>query len=136
MPELDLDIGGRIYRVVCDPGQEAATQEAAALFSEQAHAVLNAAGQMPESRTLLLAGLLMADKLRMQAGDMASQADRMRAVELRAERAEVEAAKTPEPAVAEPSLFDEQERTAQELLEQIVLELEALAEDLEAVDEG
>lgn len=134
MPELDLDIGGRLYRVACDPGQEDATQQAAKLISAEAHNILNAAGQMPESRMLLLAGLMLADRLRSQGDDMASQSEKMRALELRAERAEAEAAKTPEPAATDPGLFDAEERSARELLEQVVLELEALAEDLEASD--
>ena len=129
MPEVDLAIGARSYRVVCDPGEEAALHEAAALLSAQAGTV-EAAGQMPESRTLLLAGLLLANQMREQNAAMAAQSEKMRAVEMRAERAEAAAA-NPAPA----PLLDDGERSAKELLEQIALELEALADDLEAPEE-
>ncbi|MBB5516559.1 cell division protein ZapA [Rubricella aquisinus] len=141
MPEKEITIGGRGYRVAFDDGQEAALDTAAGYLDGQARTLLAAVGQIPESRMLLMSGLMLADQMLEHAKEMKALEEKIRATELRAERAEAEAAKIT-PAAAAPSepepqsaLFDEEgERSARELLEQMVLELEALADDLEAVD--
>lgn len=142
MPEKEITIGGRGYRVAFDDGQEAALNTAAGFLNSQATTLLGAVGQLPESRMLLMSGLMLADQMLEHSKEMKALEDKIRATELRAERAEAEAAKTPAPAAApapivEPQadmLDEEEERSARELLEQMLLELEALADDLEAVE--
>jgi cell division protein ZapA len=140
MPEKEITIGGRGYRVAFDDGQEAALDTAAGYLSAQAKTLLDAVGQIPESRMLLMSGLMLADHMVEHAKEMKALEEKIRATELRAERAEAEAAKAtpaaPTPAEPDPqtALFEEEERSARELLEQMVLELEALADDLEAVE--
>ena len=62
MAELELTIAGRAHRVACRDGEEAELRAAAALLDEQAALVAGLGGG--EARVLLLAGLLVADRLR------------------------------------------------------------------------
>ncbi len=62
MAELTLTIAGRSHRVACRDGGEAELTAAAALLDEQANLVAGLGGG--EARVLLLAGLLIADRLR------------------------------------------------------------------------
>ncbi|MGB0498019.1 MAG: cell division protein ZapA [Rubricella sp.] len=133
MPEVSVDIGGRAYVVACDPGQEDALRTAAALLGREAHTVNASAGMVPESRMLLMAGLMLADRMREQDIAMAELKDRIRAVEMRAERAEADAARTSD-TTAQSGLFEAEDTQARALLERIALELETLADDLEGSD--
>ncbi|MCA8870046.1 MAG: cell division protein ZapA [Rhodobacteraceae bacterium] len=62
MPEVDIHIGGRVFQVTCQEGEEPYLQSAAALLDVEAQALHEAMGRMPESRMLLMAGLMLADK--------------------------------------------------------------------------
>ncbi|WP_323041712.1 cell division protein ZapA [Gemmobacter sp.] len=62
MPELDISIGGRSFQVACQPGEEAFLRAAAALLDAEAAPLAAQAGRMPESRLLLMAGLMLADR--------------------------------------------------------------------------
>ncbi len=62
MPEQTITIGGREFRVACQPGEEAQLQAAAALLDAQAQTVLGQGAQLSNARVLLLAGLLLADR--------------------------------------------------------------------------
>ncbi|HBN31899.1 MAG: cell division protein ZapA [Rhodobacterales bacterium] len=62
MPEVDIHIGGRVFQVACQEGEEHFLQSAAALLDNEAQALAEAMGRMPESRMLLMAGLMLADK--------------------------------------------------------------------------
>lgn len=65
MPELDLMIGGRSYRVSCASGEEDALLGAAEQLDGEAQKVLGGGGAVvPENRLLLLAGLMLADRIR------------------------------------------------------------------------
>jgi len=62
MPEVTITIGGRDFEVACQEGEEHYLKSAAAMLDAEA-SVLNAQiGRMPESRMLLMAGLMLADK--------------------------------------------------------------------------
>ncbi|MFC0281666.1 cell division protein ZapA [Falsigemmobacter intermedius] len=89
MPELDLSIGGRVFRMSCQPGEEGHLRTAAAILDAEAAPLMSQAGRMPEARMLLMAGLMLADRL---AGheDQTAQA-RRRIEELEARLAELEA---------------------------------------------
>ena len=62
MPEINVEIGGRTYAVSCEPGEEKALHHAASLLDKEAGAIQSAIGRLPESRMLLMAGLMLSDK--------------------------------------------------------------------------
>lgn len=62
MPEVTIEIGGRPFNVACQEGEEHFLQSAAALLNNEASALIDQIGRLPESRMLLMAGLMLADK--------------------------------------------------------------------------
>lgn len=109
MPEVTIHIGGRGFEVSCQNGEEPFLHAAAKMLDDEAQVMADQIGRMPESRMLLMAGLMLADKA-------AASEDRIKTLE--AKLAEVEGemermrrAPTPEPerievAVVPPSVTD------------------------------
>ena len=62
MAQLDIKIGGRTFEVACADGEEHFLQTAAGMLDEEAEHLSSQIGRMPESRMLLMAGLMLADK--------------------------------------------------------------------------
>ena len=62
MPEVPIQIGGRTFNVACQEGEEHFLQSAAGLLDNEAKALMDQIGRLPESRMLLMAGLMLADK--------------------------------------------------------------------------
>lgn len=62
MPEVTISIGGRNFAVACQPGEEPYLQSAAEMLNAEASVLSDQLGRMPESRMLLMAGLMLADK--------------------------------------------------------------------------
>lgn len=62
MPDLQITIGERSFEVACQKGEEHFLQSAAALLNNEASALTEQIGRLPESRMLLMAGLMLADK--------------------------------------------------------------------------
>ena len=62
MPEITIQIGGRDFEVVCKSGEEDFLHSAAAMLDVEATALNTAMGRIPESRMLLMSGLMLADK--------------------------------------------------------------------------
>ncbi|MGI9370099.1 MAG: cell division protein ZapA [Ruegeria sp.] len=62
MPEVTIHIGGRGFEVSCQEGEETYLQAAAKLLDDEAQVLSDQIGRMPESRMLLMAGLMLADK--------------------------------------------------------------------------
>lgn len=62
MPEVNIQIGGRSFAVACQDGEEHFLQSAASLLDTEAKALMDQIGRLPESRMLLMAGLMLADK--------------------------------------------------------------------------
>ena len=62
MPDVTITVGGRQFEVACQPGEEHYLRAAAQLLDGEASVLVNQIGRMPESRMLLMAGLLLADK--------------------------------------------------------------------------
>ncbi|MCA8883802.1 MAG: cell division protein ZapA [Rhodobacteraceae bacterium] len=62
MPEVTVHIGGRSFDVACQDGEQEFLHAAAAMLDEEASVMADQLGRMPESRMLLMAGLLLADK--------------------------------------------------------------------------
>ncbi len=62
MPEIVLEIGGRSFALACDAGEEPSLQAAAEMLATEAARLEEAIGRVPESRMLLMAGLMLADR--------------------------------------------------------------------------
>lgn len=74
MPDETITIGGKQFQVACQPGQESFLQGAAQLLDVEATALLSQVGRLPAEKMLLMAGLMLADK-------MAGRADQVRTLE-------------------------------------------------------
>lgn len=62
MPELHVSIGGRSFPVACQDGEEHFLRAAAAMLDAEAQPIVAQMGRLPESKMLLMAGLMLADK--------------------------------------------------------------------------
>lgn len=92
MPDVTINVGGRQFEVACQPGEEHYLRAAAELLDAEASVLVNQIGRMPESRMLLMAGLLLADKT-------AGSQDQVKALEQKVAALEVELGK----AAAQPA---------------------------------
>lgn len=143
MPDISIEIGGRSFAIFCEPGEEPQARAAAELLNEQAKTLQTALGRLPESRMLLMAGLMLADlqkELDWKAKDaserVADMETRLRKAESKAAALaadlELQAKKSPatEPSAAPASLFDSVELPdAMKLLESTARRLEKLTAD-------
>ncbi len=131
MPEVTIQIGGRGFEVSCQEGEEVFLQSAAKMLDDEAQVLSDQIGRMPESRMLLMAGLMLADKA-------AATEDRIKALEakLTVAAAELQNLKNmpqPEPerievAVVPPSVTD--------TLAELAARAEALASVIEERSAG
>lgn len=119
MPEEKIVIGGKEFEVACQPGEEHYLRAAAAMLDAEAAPVVAQMGRIPESRMLLMAGLMLADKT-------AGQEDELRL--LRARITELEAQGTPAPQRIEVPVIPPQ---VGETLADLAARAEALANRLE-----
>ena len=85
MREVRISIGGREFDVGCEDGEEHFLKSAADLLDREAQILADQMGRIPEGRMLLMAGLMLADK-------MAAMEEQVRALEARAAEAEADAA--------------------------------------------
>jgi len=81
MPEVRITIGGREFDVACQDGEDHFLRTAAQMLDTEAQSLVGQLGRMPESRMLLMAGLLLADRT-------AAMEDQVRTTEERAQAAE------------------------------------------------
>lgn len=100
MPEVRITIGGRDFDVACQAGEEHYLRTAAKMLDEEASALTSQVGRMPESRMLLMAGLMLADKtasVEDRAAEVQAQLDEREAElsALRQQRAEPERVEVP-----------------------------------------
>mgnify|MGYP001764922852 CR=1 FL=1 len=56
-------IGGRGFQVSCQPGEEHFLRTAAQMLDAEAAPIVTQMGRLPEARLLLMAGLMLADRL-------------------------------------------------------------------------
>ena len=64
MANIDVEIGGRRYAVACKDGEEEHLRGLAATVDRRARDAAGALGNLPETRQLLFAALLIADDLK------------------------------------------------------------------------
>lgn len=81
MPDVRISIGGREFDVSCQTGEEHFLRAAAKLLDGEATTLVGQMGRLPESRMLLMAALMLADRT-------AGLEDQLRALEDRAALAE------------------------------------------------
>lgn len=62
MPEVQIEVGGRIFEVACQEGEQHFLQTAAKMLDGEASVLVSQAGRIPEGRMLLMSGLMLADK--------------------------------------------------------------------------
>ncbi len=62
MPDLEVTIGGRPFQVSCQPGEEHFLRSAAGMLDAEATPIIAQMGRLPETKMLLMAGLMLADK--------------------------------------------------------------------------
>ena len=81
MPELTIHIGGRSFEVACHEGEEEFLQSAAKMLDDEAQAFASQIGRLPETRMLLMAGLMLADKTAAGQGSIAEMQQKLEAAE-------------------------------------------------------
>lgn len=124
MPQVEITIGGRSFEVACQEGEEHYLTTAAAMLNAEASQLSEQIGRMPESRMLLMAGLMLADRT-------AGLEDQLREseLELNGLRAQIEeAAARPAPRVEVPVIPNE----VYDTLAEIAARAESLAEQVDA----
>lgn len=143
MPELILEIGGRVFEVACEVGQEPSLERAARLLDTEAGKIGDA-GRQTEKRMLLLSGLLLADTMTAIQDQLRATEDRLRHAEERIRIAEAKSAMLAANALkleteashktspAEVAGLKEENEAAAMLIGQIVDELNALSDSLES----
>lgn len=126
MPEVEITIGGRSFEVACQAGEEHFLLAAAGMLDDESQVLLQQIGRVPESRMLLMAGLMLADKT-------AGLEDKLQEVEARAQAAEqqvaeLRAAPPPAPERIEVPVVPQ---AVTDNLAEIAARAEALANQLE-----
>ena len=123
MPDVMISIGGREFSVSCQEGEEHYLQSAAGMLDTEASALTSQIGQLPETRMLLMAGLMLADKT-------AGLEDRLKAIQteksgLESEISTLKNAPKPEPEQIEVAVIPD-------IVTDSLAELAARAESLAA----
>lgn len=131
MPEVSISIGGRDYAVACQAGEEQYLHSAAKLLDTEASALVGQGARLPESRILLMAGLMLADKTAGVEEQLRAAQEQVRALEAEAAHLRANAS-----AGAEPAPAPEPQRIEVPVLpEGLVQDLEALASQAEDLAE-
>lgn len=126
MPEVTITIGGREFEVSCQEGEEHYLHSAAKMVDTEAQTLASQIGRIPETRMLLMAGLMLADKT-------AAMEDRVRQMEeakavVEAERDALLARPAPEPVRVEVPVIP---AIVTETLAEIAARAESLAASVE-----
>jgi cell division protein ZapA len=142
MPELILEIGGRVFEVACEPGQEASLERAGSLLDAEAIRI-GEAGRSTEKRMLLIAGLMLADTMTAVQDQLRVTEERLRQAEERVRIAEAKSAMLAANALkleteashktspSEVAALREENEAAAMLLSQVLNEMNALADAAE-----
>lgn len=126
MPEIEIEIGGRKFDVACQAGEEHYLRTAAKMLDEEASVLTAQIGRIPESRMLLMAGLMLADKTAGLQDKLQHTEDRM--AEKEAELDQLRSAPGPEPQRVEVPVVP---GALTDALAEIAARAEALAEQVD-----
>jgi len=127
MPQVEITIGGRTFEVACQEGEEHFLHSAAGMLDIEAAHLAEQIGRVPESRMLLMAGLMLADKT-------AGLEDKVRELEAEAQDARkviqtLQSQPVPEPVRVEVPVVP---AAVTEAMAEIAARAEALADQVEA----
>ena len=126
MPEVTIQIGGRPFNVACQEGEEHFLHAAAGLLDNEAKTLMDQIGRLPESRMLLMAGLMLADKAAGTEDQVKSMENKIAQQEAWIE--ELQSRPAPEPEKVEVAVIPNE---VTETLAELAARAEALAEAAE-----
>ena len=126
MPEVTIEIGGRPFNVACQEGEEHFLHAAAGLLDNEAKALMDQIGRLPESRMLLMAGLMLADKAAGTQDQIRSMENKIAQQEAWIE--ELQSRPAPQPDTVEVAVIPTE---VSETLAELAARAEALAEAVE-----
>lgn len=131
MSEQTITIGNKEFQVACQPGEEQFLHAAAGMLDAEARTLLSQIGRVPTERMLLMAGLMLADKI-------AAAEDNLRAAESTAEalRAEVEALRNRPAPAAERVEVPVVPQEVTDAMAELAARAEALADEVEGKAAG
>ena len=122
MPEVTVTVGGRPFEVACQAGDELFLRAAAKALDTEARVLLDQIGRMPESRMLLMAGLMIADRVAGMEDQARAQTAKLAQIE--AELADLKARPAPAPERIEVPVLP---RSVTDTLAEMAARAEALA---------
>jgi len=133
MPEIEVKIGDRMFVVACEPGEERHLNNAAELLDQEATSLRATVGRVPESRMLLMAGLMLSDKTIGMGWQIEEYKDRIKSLEQRLDSADSRNAElvAATSAKGQTRAVSSDAAPALQLLELVASEMESLAADLE-----
>ena len=131
MPEVNVEIGGRNFEVSCQEGEEHYLHAAAKMLDDEAQVLAAQIGRIPESRMLLMAGLMLADKTAGMQDKLREAEDKM--AEKDAELARLRDAPAPEPQRVEVPVVPTE---VTDTLAEIAARAEAMAETVDGKTAG
>jgi cell division protein ZapA len=124
MPQVEITIGGRNFEVACQDGEEQFLMTAAAMLDVEASSLSTQVGRMPESRMLLMAGLLLADRT-------AGLEDKVREAEGRLAQAQAQLEQAPTQGTVERVEVPVMPTEVIETMSGIAARIEAMADEVE-----
>lgn len=78
MPNVEIQIGGRTYKLSCAAGEEAGLRTAAAMLDKEVQTVLEGEKGLTESKQLLFGALMLAERLNQANGTLEKEIERLR----------------------------------------------------------
>lgn len=123
MPQVTITIGGRNFEVACQDGEEQFLHNAAGMLDTEAQTLAKHVGRLPESKMLLMAGLMLADRT----ANVESKIQQAEA-QIAQLQAELNAAQNAEPQRIEVPVVPSD---VTDTLAELAAQAEALAESLE-----
>ncbi len=126
MSEQKITIGNKEFQVACQPGEEQFLHAAAGMLDTEARTLLSQIGRIPTERMLLMAGLMLADKI-------AAAEDNLRAAESTAEalRVEIDALRNRPVPAAERVEVPVVPQEVTDAMAELAARAEALADEVE-----
>ncbi|GAA6207771.1 cell division protein ZapA [Cognatishimia sp. WU-CL00825] len=126
MPEVEISIGGRVFEVACQDGEQHFLRSAAKMLDDEATVLTSQIGRIPEARMLLMSGLMLADKT-------AGMEDRMRELEAKvAEQVkEIESLQNTPTPLPEKIEIPVVPSAVKDALAELAARAESLADDIE-----
>lgn len=78
MPNVEIQIGGRTYKLSCAAGEEAGLRTAAAMLDKETQTVLEGEKGLTESKLILFGALMLAERLNQANGTLEKEIERLR----------------------------------------------------------